>query len=273
MPLVYSASARLARLVPLLLAACLVALASPAAEAKPKPKTQAAQLLPIEVINVEIDDEGNVVAEIKIGNITAFIPLNDIQILPAPNGGSCPILSLTLEIEELNLLGLVVELDNCAEEALTVEITGETGPGKLLGNLLCGLLGNVTLPDVGGIDLGDIIGDLTPEQIELLEDIIQLVLERLFEQATSLTTLATADAQVNNGCTILDLALGEIHLDLLGLNVDTSEICLSISGQQGLLGNLLCNIANLLNNPNASLNAILNRLDRLAGILQGLLGV
>ncbi|HEX8915450.1 MAG TPA: hypothetical protein VF796_24065 [Humisphaera sp.] len=48
---------------------------------------------------------------------------------------------------------------------------------------------------------------------------------------------------------ILDLHLGAIHLDLLGLNVDTSEICLNIAAQPngGLLGSLLSGVANLLN--------------------------
>jgi hypothetical protein len=49
-------------------------------------------------------------------------------------------------------------------------------------------------------------------------------------------------------CPILDLALGPIHLDLLGLNVDTSPICLNITAHEGggLLGDLLCGISGLL---------------------------
>ena len=50
-------------------------------------------------------------------------------------------------------------------------------------------------------------------------------------------------------CPVLDLSLGPINLSLLGLNVDTSPICLEITATQGggLLGDLLCGIANLLN--------------------------
>ena len=50
-------------------------------------------------------------------------------------------------------------------------------------------------------------------------------------------------------CPVLDLSLGPIHLSLLGLNVDTSPICLEITATRGggLLGDLLCSIANLLN--------------------------
>ena len=54
---------------------------------------------------------------------------------------------------------------------------------------------------------------------------------------------------LDGSCPVLDLALGPIHLSLLGLNVDTSAICLKITAHQGqgLLGDLLCGIGNLLN--------------------------
>jgi hypothetical protein len=66
-------------------------------------------------------------------------------------------------------------------------------------------------------------------------------------QAISLpVTGAAADP-----CTILDLTLGPLHLDLLGLVVDLSPVHLQITAQQGsgtLLGNLLCAVAGLLDN-------------------------
>jgi len=60
------------------------------------------------------------------------------------------------------------------------------------------------------------------------------------------------------GCPILDLTLGPINLNLLGLVVQTSPICLTITAYQGggLLGDLLCQVANLLNGG-LSLNQIL----------------
>jgi len=51
-------------------------------------------------------------------------------------------------------------------------------------------------------------------------------------------------------CPILDLTLGPIDLNLLGLEVKTGPICLSVTavpGNGNLLGNLLCDVANLLN--------------------------
>jgi hypothetical protein len=77
---------------------------------------------------------------------------------------------------------------------------------------------------------------------------------------------------------ILDLHVGEIHLDLLGLKVDTSEICVKISAQSGpgnLLGNLLSGVSHLLD-QGTSLGDILNgltttQLNRLTGGLTSIL--
>ena len=56
-------------------------------------------------------------------------------------GASCSVLSLAVGPLDLNLLGLVVELDDCAGGPVTVDITAIPG-GGLLGDLLCSLAGN-----------------------------------------------------------------------------------------------------------------------------------
>lgn len=65
------------------------------------------------------------------------------------------------------------------------------------------------------------------------------------------------------GCTILDLTLGPLHLNVLGLVVDLNQVHLTITGQTGsgqLLGNLLCGLANALNGNGGGLANILNKL-------------
>ena len=67
-------------------------------------------------------------------------------------------------------------------------------------------------------------------------------------------TLALPAAVINPTCEILHLDLGPLSLDLLGLQIDLSRIILDITAEAGagnLLGNLLCAVANLLNNPSA----------------------
>jgi len=70
---------------------------------------------------------------------------------------------------------------------------------------------------------------------------------------------------VGGACTILDLDLGPLHLDLLGLVIDLNAIHLDITAVPGagnLLGNLLCAVAGLLDGggPLAGIAALLNRL-------------
>jgi hypothetical protein len=76
-------------------------------------------------------------------------------------------------------------------------------------------------------------------------------------------------------CEILDLDIGAIHVDLLGLVIDLAPIHLDIVAQSGagnLLGNLLCALAGLLNGPNLGglLGAIQDLLDQINAILMGL---
>lgn len=73
-------------------------------------------------------------------------------------------------------------------------------------------------------------------------------------------------------CGILDLVLGPLHLDLLGLVVDLNQVVLDItavSGAGNLLGNLLCAVVGLLDLPGA-LAAITHILDNINNILSGL---
>jgi hypothetical protein len=77
-------------------------------------------------------------------------------------------------------------------------------------------------------------------------------------------TNGTVNAPAAAGtCTILDLTLGPLHLNLLGLVVDLNRVHLVITAQQGpgnLLGNLLCALANLLNPSGSGVAVNLNRL-------------
>ncbi|NNM46724.1 ABC transporter substrate-binding protein [Knoellia sp. DB2414S] len=67
------------------------------------------------------------------------------------------------------------------------------------------------------------------------------------------------------GCNILNLDLGPLHLDLLGLVIDLAPVNLDITAVPGsgkLLGNLLCGIAKILD-TGGPLSALLNKLNKL----------
>jgi hypothetical protein len=77
-----------------------------------------------------------------------------------------------------------------------------------------------------------------------------------------LQTVSGPAAVADAACDILHLDLGPLSLDVLGLKVDLSRVVLDITAQPGagnLLGNLLCSVANLLNNP-GGLAQLLNRI-------------
>ena len=90
------------------------------------------------------------------------------------------------------------------------------------------------------------------------------VLATVTDVVTSTTVLAAANGAV---CDILTLDLGPLHLDVLGLVVDLSDVHLDITAVQGpgnLLGNLLCAVAGLLDRGVG--NGLGNLLDRLLGL-------
>lgn len=75
---------------------------------------------------------------------------------------------------------------------------------------------------------------------------------------------------ISGTCQILQLDLGAIHLDLLGLVVDLSAIHLDITAESApgnLLGNLLCAITHLLdgNSPLHGITGLLNNILRALG--------
>jgi hypothetical protein len=77
-------------------------------------------------------------------------------------------------------------------------------------------------------------------------------------------------AQTTASCQILDLVLGPLNLDLLGLVVHLDVVHLNITAVPGagnLLGNLLCAIAGLLDQSPLDLGAILGLLQQILGAL------
>ena len=86
---------------------------------------------------------------------------------------------------------------------------------------------------------------------------------------TTTEAAAAPTAAASTSCGILDLTLGPLDLDLLGLTVHLDRIVLNIGATPGagnLLGNLLCSVANLLNTGGA-LTQIANLLNQILAAL------
>jgi len=156
---------------------------------------------------------------------TAGIVNLSVGLLPPANGmGECSILDLELGPIDLDLLGLHVDTSR-----ICLSLTAMEGEG-LLGDLLCGLAGgNLGLLD----DLLDVLPGLMTESM-----------------AQAGPPPANAPDICDGDCEILDLAIGPVDLDLLGLNIHLDncadgpvQVCISASEGQGLLGDLLCGLA------------------------------
>lgn len=89
----------------------------------------------------------------------------------------------------------------------------------------------------------------------------------------SVTQSATLPAAITGStCTILDLTVGPLDLNLLGLMVHLNQVHLEVTAQQGpgnLLGNLLCALTGLLDNG-LPLNIVVSQLNVIVDALKQL---
>jgi hypothetical protein len=146
--------------------------------------------------------------------------------LAASSSGKCTILTLTLETLELQLLGLDVHL-----EKVVLTVTGEPH-GGVLGSLFCSLAhAKVKAARVATISHIN-------AQIRRTGAVRPIGFTAAIRAQSAATGVPT--------CPILNLVLGPLHLDLLGLVVDLNQVHLTITAEPtgGVLGSLFCGLAN-----------------------------
>jgi hypothetical protein len=239
---------------------------------------------------------GNAVVK-TVTNRTVRIPVRTHRRHMLSAQATCQILHLVLGPLDLNLLGLKVHLNQ-----VVLDVTAQSGPGNLLGNLLCSvanllnrtntplglltrqlnrllslsqLLQNIPLAGTTANN-GTFAGTLDVRSLTVQNGALALVgvVNGVAKDAAGnvVKTITNAPvtiplASANGTCKILHLELGPLDLNLLGLQVHLNRVVLDITAQSGpgkLLGNLLCSIANLLNG---------NQLQQVADLLNGILPV
>ena len=241
--------------------AALLALSATDALAQPGRRAPTFNVVPILIQSVTVEN-GQLMANGVAGS-TAF--QTPITLTPGaiPAGATCPILNLSLGPINLDLLGLNVDTS-----PICLDITAVPGSGALLGNLLCGIANLLN----GGLSQSAALAGLTPTELVTLNS----GLTQLLNQAVFIP-LTNSSALVNATCNVLSLAIGPVDLNLLGLRVEldncsngpvTVDITADPTG--GLLGNLLCGLANLLNGGNP--NTLLTTLQSIAALIGALLG-
>src|SRR3954469_14415104 len=147
-----------------------------------------------------------------------------LQVRP---GATCQILELTLDQLNLVLLGVTVHLDR-----VELTVTGRRA-GGVLGRLFCSLA-NARVTRGRAAAVRSLNHGLHGRSMHIIRFGVP-------------TNARAAQAPLPAGtCAILDLVLGPLHLDLLGLVVAPNKVHLSITGRpaDGLLGRLLCGLAN-----------------------------
>jgi hypothetical protein len=145
-----------------------------------------------------------------------------------------------------------------------VPIVGDLADGGTFEGALT--ITGLTLDDAGNLlASGTLTGIATLADGTIVTEIIQTFTD---------IPLSMLSNGAGAACDILTLDLGPLHLDVLGLVVDLSAVDLDITAVPGpgnLLGNLLCAVAGLLDGG-GPLAGIQNLLDRITGLLGGLLG-
>lgn len=147
-----------------------------------------------------------------------------VRLAVAKNGG-CNILTLTLKELDLRLLGLNVHLDK-----VDLRVTGKRG-GGVLGRLFCQLAG-------AKVKTASASAAAAKLNVKLRKAPM-----RPFKVTVPVQAVAAQSAGV---CQVLELTLGPLHVDLLGLLVDLNKVHLTITATPGggVLGNLFCGLAN-----------------------------
>lgn len=227
---------------------------------------------PKNMVDINIDQvivrDGQLVALGNIGG-QAFERVLNLTTRANPADADCPILDLEIGAIHLNVLGLNVDTSD-----ICLEITAHEGEG-LLGDLLCGV---ANLLDDGLLDLGDILAGLTDDQLQALLDGLEDLLDDVFNQATKPAAIAGVSGTTPGACDILNLSLGPVDLNLLGLQVylhdcEDGPVTIDITAVpgEGLLGDLLAGLLcdlDLLQGGGNPLKALLNRIaDTIADLL------
>jgi hypothetical protein len=222
--------------------------------------------------DLTVDDVNARLAQL-LADLNQQIP--NIATTPPPPVTLAPdqFLELTVPAIDLNLLGLKLNTT-----PITVNAFDQTGNGNLLGNFLNSLLttidatpGNLTVlsQNLNGL-LAKVVGVLNASSLTLpqaaldaLPPVLQTLLDPLLISATPGMSVPILDLVIASQ----DGSTPPVQANLLGLVVTTSDINAQLSAVTGdgqVLGNLLFNVAHLLDAGNTT--TLLFLLEELAGL-------
>jgi hypothetical protein len=164
-----------------------------------------------------------------------------------------PILATTLALAASLAIVPTAFAATTTAAPVTAPVTGTVASG----GTFTGTLSNIVFSNVKGVltATGNLSGTVTNAAGQTIGTVSNVLV--------SLTATAAGT------CQVLNLTLGPLDLNLLGLMVHLNQVVLNITAQSGpgnLVGNLVCAIAHLLDS-NASVTALANLLNQLLGQL------
>jgi hypothetical protein len=225
---------RTTRLPALLAAVALLATAAPAAADGESPPAQGAKPSDVNV-TVKIARfqakgqrtiaRGEVVASLTDLQGHKSVVRQPVSVEVRAAAGGCKILTLDLDELDLKLLGLNVHLDK-----VNLKVTGQR-TGGVLGRLFCKLASAK-------------VGKRTAAAHAINARLAGKPMRLLSLNTSALPRVTSAQATTPS-CQVLNLIVGPLNLELLGLVVDLNKVNLSITATrgQGALGDLFCQLA------------------------------
>lgn len=234
----------------LVLAVCLltVAFAAPASASTPPPAADRAELR----VNVQVDAfaargrdttaDATVIAQMRGGDGQVNTVRQKVT-LAATTGGSCRILDLDLDELKLNLLGLNAQLSH-----VKLSVTGNA-KGGVLGRLFCRLADTKTSGLTSRRALARSLNrSLARKPLRPIAFSAAILPTGVAPQAPVVGAAAgsaQAAQAAPNTCQVLNLIVGPLDLDLLGLIVKLNKIQLDVFAVrgQGILADRFCSLA------------------------------
>lgn len=160
--------------------------------------------------------KGNVRAVLSDRKSGNNLVINQPVTLSARRGGSCRILSLVLDELNLELLGLTAHLDK-----VDLRVTGNRA-GGVLGKLFC-RLANADVKALGS----------NARVVRSLNRKVGKRPLRPLSFSTYVTPTAERSQAAPDECPVLDLVVGPLDLDLLGLVVKLNKVKLTVVARRG----------------------------------------
>lgn len=202
------------------------ALAAPAKDDGPAKLSVNTQVKRFGVVKGRTSARARVTARLTDANGRTTVVRKNVTLV-AKRKGSCRILKLTLEELKLNLLGLHAELDQ-----VKLDVTGNPR-GGVLGRLFCRLArSNVK----------------TSQRRAAARSLNARIARRPMRPVAFSTTISPAEQSQARGkrCPVLDLVVGPLDLDLLGLLVNLNKVHLNVYAVQGegAVGDRFCTLSN-----------------------------